>query len=121
MYIKEFSQKTGLSIDTLRFYEQEALLFPKRNANNYRIYTEEDFCWVQLLLKMKQTGMTIENIKKFAELQVQGVDSLPERIVALENHIEKLHEQQNNLTQTIAFVNQKISGYRKKITTAEIE
>lgn len=65
MYIKDFAIKTGLSIDTLRYYEEEELLIPARNEKNYRVYTEEDYCWVQLLLKMKQTGMTITNIKKF--------------------------------------------------------
>ncbi|EAF3252789.1 MerR family DNA-binding transcriptional regulator, partial [Listeria monocytogenes] len=43
--------KTGLSIDTLRYYEEEELLIPARNEKNYRVYTEEDYCWVQLLLK----------------------------------------------------------------------
>lgn len=66
MFIKEFSNKTGLSIDTLRYCEEEKLLMPARNEKNYRIYNEEDFCWVQLLLKMKQTGMTLRNMKEFA-------------------------------------------------------
>lgn len=51
MYIKDFATKTGLSIDTLRYYEEEELLIPARNEKNYRVYTEEDYCWVQLLLK----------------------------------------------------------------------
>lgn len=43
MFIKEFSNKTGLSIDTLGYYEEEKLLIPARNEKNYRIYSEEDF------------------------------------------------------------------------------
>ncbi|EJS2841088.1 MerR family transcriptional regulator [Listeria monocytogenes] len=115
MYIKDFATKTGLSIDTLRYYEEEELLIPARNEKNYRVYTEEDYCWVQLLLKMKQTGMTITNIKNFAALQKQGDKTLPNRIQILDNHMENLYEQQKGLAETISFVAKKVDGYREKL------
>ncbi|ENL9871391.1 MerR family transcriptional regulator [Listeria monocytogenes] len=115
MYIKDFATKTGLSIDTLRYYEEEELLIPARNEKNYRVYTEEDYCWVQLLLKMKQTGMTITNIKNFAVLQKQGDKTLLNRIQILDNHMENLYEQQKDLAETISFVAKKVDGYREKL------
>ncbi|EAC6603803.1 MerR family transcriptional regulator [Listeria monocytogenes] len=115
MYIKDFATKTGLSIDTLRYYEEEKLLIPARNEKNYRVYTEEDCCWVQLLLKMKQTEMTITNIKNFATLQKQGDKTLPNRIQILDNHMENLYEQQKDLAETISFVAKKVDGYREKL------
>ncbi|EKZ1710897.1 MerR family transcriptional regulator [Listeria monocytogenes] len=115
MYIKDFAIKTGLSIDTLRYYEEEKLLIPARNEKNYRVYMEEDYCWVQLLLKMKQTGMTITNIKNFAALQKQGDMTLPNRIEILDNHMENLYEQQKDLAETISFVAKKVDGYREKL------
>lgn len=115
MFIKEFSNKTGLSIDTLRYYEEEKLLMPARNEKNYRIYNEEDFCWVQLLLKMKQTGMTLRNMKEFARLQKLGDTSLPERMKMLDTHLEALYEQQANLAETISFVGNKMDTYKKRL------
>lgn len=115
MYIKEFSIKTGLSIDTLRYYEEEKLLIPARNEKNYRVYTEEDYCWVQLLLKMKQTSMTLANIKEFAKLQKLGDASLPERIWILDEHLGELFQQQTNLMETITFVSEKMESYQKKV------
>lgn len=115
MFIKEFSNKTGLSIDTLRYYEEEKLLMPARNEKNYRIYSEEDFCWVQLLLKMKQTGMTLRNMKEFARLQKLGDTSLPDRMKMLDRHLEALYEQQANLTETISFVGNKMDTYKKRL------
>ncbi|EJC8658963.1 MerR family transcriptional regulator, partial [Listeria monocytogenes] len=100
---------------TLRYYEEEELLIPARNEKNYRVYTEEDYCWVQLLLKMKQTGMTITNIKNFAALQKQGDKTLPNRIQILDNHMENLYEQQKDLAETISFVAKKVDGYREKL------
>jgi DNA-binding transcriptional MerR regulator len=116
MLIKEFALKTGLTIDTLRYYEEEGLLLPDRDDRNYRIYTEEDYCWVQLLLKMKQTGMTLADIKTFAALQKQGDTSLAERTAILEKHMVKLHEQQESLSETIDFVTHKIEGYRQALS-----
>ncbi|EAH0386343.1 MerR family transcriptional regulator [Listeria monocytogenes] len=113
--LKIFATKTGLSIDTLRYYEEEELLIPARNEKNYRVYTEEDYCWVQLLLKMKQTGMTITNIKNFAALQKQGDKTLPNRIQILDNHMENLYEQQKDLAETISFVAKKVDVYREKL------
>lgn len=116
MFIKEFSTKTGLSIDTLRYYEQEGLLLPERDNNNYRFYTEEDYCWVQLLMKIKKTGMTLANIKMFASLQKEGDASLKERIILLQQHMSVLYDQQSLISETIAFVDQKIKGYQEKVT-----
>lgn len=115
MFIKEFSNKTGLSIDTLRYYEEEKLLMPARNEKNYRIFNEEDFCWVQLLLKMKQTGMTLRNMKEFARLQKLGDTSLPDRMKMLDRHLEALYEQQSNLAETISFVGDKMDTYKKRL------
>lgn len=45
--IQEFAALTGLSADTLRYYEKEGLLAPARDANGYRIYSERDAaCWL---------------------------------------------------------------------------
>lgn len=56
---------------------------------------------------MKQTGMTITNIKNFAALQKQGDKTLPNRIQILDNHMENLYEQQKDLAETISFVAKK--------------
>lgn len=114
IFIKIFSEKTGLTIDTLRYYEKEGLLKPQRTQNNYRYYTEKDLCWVQLLLKMKQTGMTIANIKNYAKLQEEGDTTLSERTIVLKDHLNTLYNQQYDLIDTITFVEKKINGYQKR-------
>lgn len=112
MLIKEFSEKTGLSIDTLRYYEQEGLIAPQRNKQNYRIYSEKDDCWVQLLLKLKATHMSMEEMKRFSKLHKLGEQTEEERRDMLQLHLKRLNEQQNNLSETIQFVQQKIAHYQ---------
>lgn len=50
MRIQELEQRTSLDRATIRYYEREGLINPKRNENGYREYVPED---VQQLLKIK--------------------------------------------------------------------
>lgn len=51
MKIKEVEEYTGINSNTLRYYEEQGLINPKRNASNsYREYSKDD---VQLLLRIK--------------------------------------------------------------------
>lgn len=56
MQTKEFAAQTGLSAATLRYYEQEGLLRPERNANGYREYGARDLEWVGFILRLKRHG-----------------------------------------------------------------
>ena len=56
MHIQEFAALTGLSADTLRFYEKEGLLAPARDGNGYRIYSERDVAWLAFVLRLKETN-----------------------------------------------------------------
>lgn len=63
MRIQELERKTGLERPSIRFYEKEGLLNPKRSENGYREYSEAD---VELLKKIKllrRLGMSIEKIR----------------------------------------------------------
>ena len=70
--IQEFAALTGLSADTLRYYEKEGLLAPARYANGYRIYSERDAAWLAFILRLKETNMPLAQIKAFARLRAGG-------------------------------------------------
>ena len=61
--IGEFSKRTGLGIHTLRYYEQEQLITPKRNAANRRRYAEQDIPWVEFILLAQegQVNLRVSN------------------------------------------------------------
>ena len=62
MKIGEFSTCTGLSKDTIRYYEKIDLLHPEIKKN-HREYTEEDIYIVNAIIKLKQTGFSLREIK----------------------------------------------------------
>lgn len=62
MKIGEFAICTGLSKDTIRYYEKMNLLHPEIN-HKHRNYKKEDIDTVEAILKLKQTGFSLQEIK----------------------------------------------------------
>lgn len=62
--IKEVTKKYNLSASTLRYYEKEGLLPKiKKNQSNQRVYDDDDLSWLDIIMCMRKTGMTIAYIK----------------------------------------------------------
>lgn len=78
--ISEIEKITGLRPSTLRYYEQEGILpHVARNASGRREYSNEVLEWLELVIALKDTGMSIEDIKAYTELIRQGDPSLDDR------------------------------------------
>jgi DNA-binding transcriptional MerR regulator len=70
MFISELAKKTGLTVHTIRFYEEEGLLDTRhvqRGANNYRFYSPEAIERLKLIKQAQATGFTIMELKELAE------------------------------------------------------
>lgn len=78
MKIGKFSKETGLSIDTLRYYDKIGLLVPSR-LRGVRDYTEHDLELVNVFGKMKSCGFTLDEIR-----QILSLESLIEEDLDLE-------------------------------------
>ncbi|MGT2907512.1 MerR family transcriptional regulator [Streptococcus dentiloxodontae] len=114
--IGDFSRLTGLSIDTLRYYEKEGLIQAKRLENNRRYYDDTDKNWVDFLLRLKQTGMSIKDMKTYAHLRYQGDSTIAERLVLLEEQLRRLNQQEADIKAHKDFLKQKMKLYRKILT-----
>ena len=69
------AELSGLSVDTLRYYEKEGLSLhrPERSASGQRRYTEDDVRWLGTLVMLRTTGMPIRDIRRFVELyRIEG-------------------------------------------------
>lgn len=113
--IGEFSKLTGLGIHTLRYYEQERLLAPSRNAANRRRYSDSDLAWVEFVKRLKATGMPIQEMRRYAALRADGDGTLAERLEMLTAHREALREQMRALEEHMEKLDEKILFYRGKI------
>lgn len=113
--IGEFSRITGLGIHTLRYYEHEGLITPKRSEQNRRCYSDDDIAWAEFLLRLKDTGMPIREIRRYAELRAQGEESIRERLLMLVSHDEFLDEQIRKLQEHKSKLAEKIKVYKNNL------
>ena len=90
--IGEFSRLTGLGIHTLRYYEQEGLIAPERNSGNRRRYSDRDIAWISFIKRLKDTGMPIKEIKRYAQLRAEGNPTLQARLEILVQHRQAFQE-----------------------------
>ncbi len=113
--IGEFSKLTNLGIHTLRYYEHEGLITPKRNASNRRCYSDKDFTWIEFIKRLKDTGMPIKEIRYYAKLRADGEPTLSERMEMLVQHRQALNDQIAQLQEHKTKLDEKIEFYRNEI------
>ena len=115
--IQQVAQQTGLSIDTLRYYERIGLLEPVGRAQSgHRRYTQHDLVWLNLLICLRNTGMPRAQMVRFAQLRRQGDATLTERRLMLEQHQRSLEQRRQELEQHMATLQQKIARLKERET-----
>ncbi len=111
--IQQVAELTGLSIDTLRYYERIKLLEPvSRAPSGHRQYRQRDLDWIGLLINLRETGMPLAEMHHFAELRRQGDATASERLGLLEHHQHALEQRMQKLEQHMAALQQKIAHKR---------
>ncbi|MBP1047659.1 MerR family transcriptional regulator [Enterococcus sp. BWM-S5] len=110
--IGNFSKKVGLSIDTLRYYEKEKLIIPKRNEINRRVYDEDDAAWIAFIKRLKEIGMPIKKIKEYAVLRYQGEETIELRLELLDNQHALLTKRREEIDQSLVFLMDKMMIYK---------
>lgn len=110
--IKEVSEKVGLSIYTLRYYDKEGLLpFVARNEAGYREFTDGDLNIIHTICCLKNTGMKISKIRQYIGDVMAGPDSIEDRQQLLHDHREKILEQQRILSENLKEIDYKLDIY----------
>ena len=113
--IGQFSKLTGFTGPTLRYYEQEGLLSVQRDAAGRRIYTEQDVEWLHFIKRLKETGMPIREIRRYAQLRYQGNSTMQERLAMLEEHHQNVLAEQQKLAENLRKLEEKLAFYRQAL------
>ncbi|WP_242183652.1 MerR family transcriptional regulator [Saccharopolyspora soli] len=111
----EVAERTGFSLDTLRYYERIGLLHEiDRTAGGQRRFTEYDVLWLLMLRCLRESGMPIAQMRRFSELARGSDETVAERLALLEAHDRKIEEQIAGLRAHQEQIRQKIRIYRAK-------
>lgn len=117
--IGEFSNLTGISIYTLRYYEKEKLIVPQRGKNGRRYYSEQDVTWIEFIKRLKDTKMPIKEIQKYAQLRAVGDSTMNERMEILIKHKAALEEEIAQYNENLNKLRNKIDYYKTEIDRHE--
>ncbi|WP_055108102.1 MerR family transcriptional regulator [Paenibacillus ihumii] len=124
--IKQVSEKTGLTEDAIRYYEKIGLLpYAKRKQNGHRIYDEEDTEVMELIICLKKTGMSLNEMKNILQLPIkESLSSVLELKRTLLDYKEKVITQIHDLQRIVEFIDAKLENdetlFRPQIKVANI-
>jgi DNA-binding transcriptional MerR regulator len=109
--VAEAARLVGLSAHTLRYYEQEGLVRPARNASGYREYAAPDLRRLVFLTRMRLSGMTMTDLKRYIRLAEQGPGTIPERRRIMLDQQERIRRQIRELSLALETTEYKIRAY----------
>ena len=105
-------EETGMTYQGLKFYCNEGLVpNVKRDGRNRRVFDERDLAWIKGLSCLRDCDMSIKEMKRYLELCLQGVSSIPERKNLLEQKRRRLVERMAALENSIQYIDAKQRFY----------
>ena len=120
MKIAEVSEKYGLSVDTLRYYERVGLIPPvHRNDGGIRDYNELDLRRVEFIKCMRSAGLPIEVLIDYVALVQKGDKTIEARKEILKEQRELLIARMQEMQKTLDVLDHKIEVYENAVLTKE--
>ena len=112
-------KETGMTYQALKFYCNEGLVpNVKRDKNNRRIFDERDVAWIGSLTCLKKCGMSIQEMKEYLVLCLQGESTIPQRKALLAQKQETLRAAVQELQESIAYIDWKQNFYDEVLSGA---
>ncbi len=105
-------RETDMTYQALKYYCNEGLVpNVKRDRNNRRVFDEQDIKWIRDLVCLKKCGMSIEEMKIYLDLCLQGEKTIPQRKEMLARKQEALRTSIQELEECVAYIDWKQNFY----------
>jgi MerR family transcriptional regulator, aldehyde-responsive regulator len=112
--IGEVAHQTGLSIHTLRYYDELGLLpRVKRAENGHRVFDEDVLGWIHIIKCLRATKMPLSDIQRFTLLAHQDMDTITQQRELLEAHRREVSQRMEEIEAAIALIDHKIQYMRE--------
>jgi DNA-binding transcriptional MerR regulator len=111
--VKEVAKLLDLTEHTVRFYTDKGLVPSlQRDKNNKRIFDEDAINWLRGAKKLKRCGMSVEDIKKYVDLSLEGHPTIDERYEMIRKQKELVLAQLEELKLMAEYITNKEKHYR---------
>ena len=123
MLIKELANRTGFSIDTIRFYEKQGLLDDthfERSANGYRHYSEASLQRLNLIKMGQAAGFTLNEMRQAIHAWETDELTPQEKEFYLCRKLEEIDQKMNALNNIKAYLQAKIESMHKQVVPADL-
>ncbi|MET7644065.1 MerR family transcriptional regulator [Streptomyces sp. NPDC005426] len=105
------ADRTGVSIDTLRYYEREGLIGPiRRSVGGHREYTQDDVFWIGLVTCFREAGLGIADLRGFVAI-LRAEHPAQDRVAFLRERRATLEQQVAALCRAMDVLDEKIAYY----------
>lgn len=118
--INDVAQIFSVSPYTLRFYAKKEL-FPNivRDKQNTRLFSDKDLEYVEMVLALRHSGMSLSSIKNYIDLCALGDQSVTERLHIIQNELNNAEEKVQESIRQRNILKTKLSYYEKAIKIGE--
>ena len=91
LQIGQVAERTGLSLRTIRFYEESGLVVPTaRSEGGFRLYSDDDVARLEVIKRMKPLGFRLEEMQELLDLLAELTDRPGD--AALVDRLRMFHE-----------------------------
>lgn len=116
MYSGELARRTGVSADTLRYYERLGILpTSQRTTGGYRIFSSSAVERVQLAQRALQLGFSLKELSEILRTRDRGGAPCHHVLHLAEGKLRSLGEQIQELQRTQDYMRKLVRDWRKKL------
>lgn len=100
--IGQLAKKTGLTVRSIRWYEENGIISPDAfNSSGHRLFDDDKIDWLFFVKHLRAAGLSVKEVHHYTQLILKGVETLPERLSILtkaeETTIAEIEEKQRQL------------------------
>jgi DNA-binding transcriptional MerR regulator len=113
LLIGDVARLSGLSIDTLRYYDRAGLLGAvHRDSGGRRVFDRDTLGLLDVVLRLRRTGMPVKDVRHFVDLVRSGDTERARRLDLLRAHRRRVLAQLDELHDDLVVIDWKIAVYQ---------
>ena len=107
------AEHLGVSVHTIRYYERAGLVTIPRGRAGHRRFDAPTVRRLVFLMRMRASGMSIRDLRRYVELGDAGQDTIPQRLSLLHEHRDALRTRIAQLQLALAVKEYKLATYQE--------